>query len=142
MTNDNKDAIVADLPVISHKTEKIQLLLEGEDYLKFNGITARLIFSTKMNERKTREAVVNLALTCFYALTEKLVKNGAVFIQADADKIIKDAVKPEIDFEVKYNDLVKTISHLKFTESPNGFELSEKGWKTLMIKAGVDKNED
>lgn len=141
MTNDNKDAVVSDLPVISLKTEKIQILLEGDDYLKFKGINARLVFYSKMNERKTREAVVNLALDCFYGLTDKLVKNGSVFIEANAEKIIKNAAKPEVDYEAKFNDLVKTISHLKFTESQNGFELSEKGWKTLMTKAGVDKND-
>ena len=140
MTDDKKNEDVADLPVIIHKTEKIQLILEGEDYLKFNGITARLIFSTKMNERKNREAVVNLALDCFYGLTEKLVKNGSVFIEANSEKIIKNAAKPEIDYEAKFNDLVKTISHLKFTESQNGFELSEKGWETLMA-TGHDKND-
>lgn len=105
--------VVADFPALSEKTEKVSIQFEGEEFLKFRHLSDRLTFGKKMNDKKTKESVLSLALNCLYLMTDKLSKSGHVFIPADAEKIVSEANKPEVDYEAKFNALKKELEKLK-----------------------------
>lgn len=67
-----------------NKSKSVRVILEGEDYLDFNELSARLVFpaTVKMNERAIDEAIVRFALSRLVEEVQKRVAQGEKFIRA------------------------------------------------------------
>jgi hypothetical protein len=66
------------------KTKSFNIKLTGEEFLEFHNTSGRIVFSKKLSERATDEALIKIGLRLLKEKVEARTKNGEQFISADS----------------------------------------------------------
>lgn len=124
---------------ILNKSEVVRVEFVGMEYIHFNELATRITFKEQMAAREEKAAVLRLGMNVLKSLADNISKTGASpFIEANAANIIAAGTKPSVDFEAKYNELMKAIYLAKLTETADGIEIPKANWLKIREKAGLE----
>jgi hypothetical protein len=123
------------------KTEVVRVELKNQDFLKFNDLNGRLIFSDKdLNQRKSREETFKFSLRFTTLAIQTLLKdpNAGLFIQDNENQLLTRLqvhfITPTIEKNKKVEALLKSLSKIdnKADAETGEVSISRDEWAAIM----------
>jgi len=127
--------------VNTSKTEVVRVELKNQDFLKFNDLNGRLIFSDKdLNQRKSREETFKFSLRFTTLAIQTLLKdpNAGLFIQDNENQLLTRLqvhfIAPTVEKNKKVEALLKTLTKLdsKADAETGDVAISRDEWAAIM----------
>jgi len=131
------------------KSEVVRIELKNEDFLKFNDLNGRLIFSDKdLNSRKAREETFKFTLRFTTLAVQKLLNNpkAGLFVQADEAQLMarleNHIVAPFFEKSKKVDALLNSLTKLdsKADAETGDVLVSHEEWTSIMNKIATLKD--
>jgi hypothetical protein len=123
------------------KTEVVRVELKNQDFLKFNDLNGRLIFSDKdLNQRKSREETFKFSLRFTTLAIQTLLKdpNAGLFIQDNENQLLTRLqvhfITPTIEKNKKVEALLKSLTKVdsKADAETGDVAISRDEWAAIM----------
>lgn len=127
--------------VNTSKTEVVRVELKNQDFLKFNDLNGRLIFSDKdLNQRKSREETFKFSLRFTTLAIQTLLKdpNAGLFIQDNENQLLTRLqvhfITPTIEKNKKVEALFKSLTKIdnKADAETGEVSISRDEWAAIM----------
>jgi hypothetical protein len=127
--------------VNTSKTEVVRVELKNQDFLKFNDLNGRLIFSDKdLNQRKSREETFKFSLRFTTLAIQTLLKdpNAGLFIQDNENQLLTRPqvhfITPTIEKNKKVEALLKSLTKVdsKADAETGDVAISRDEWAAIM----------